>query len=63
MIFQVATKGLSSIVSGDKASFAWNYTPKEQEKGRAQEQQHTEFVYAFNNYKSTDYDARTYGRN
>ncbi|MDY3351668.1 membrane protein insertase YidC [Riemerella anatipestifer] len=57
--FQVATKGLSSIVSGDKASFVWNYTPKEQEKGRAQEQQHTEFVYAFNNYKSTDYDART----
>ncbi|EFT36059.1 membrane protein insertase YidC [Riemerella anatipestifer] len=57
--FQVATKGLSSIVSGGKASFVWNYTPKEQEKGRAQEQQHTEFVYAFNNYKSTDYDART----
>ncbi|MBT0550135.1 membrane protein insertase YidC [Riemerella anatipestifer] len=57
--FQVATKGLSSIVSGDKASFVWNYTPKEQEKGRAQEQQHTEFFYAFNNYKSTDYDART----
>ncbi|MDY3547656.1 membrane protein insertase YidC [Riemerella anatipestifer] len=57
--FQVATKGLSSVVSGNKASFVWNYTPKEQEKGRAQEQQHTEFVYAFNNYKSTDYDART----
>ncbi|MCW0509330.1 membrane protein insertase YidC [Riemerella anatipestifer] len=57
--FQVATKGLSSIVSGGKASFVWNYTPKEQEKGRAQEQQHTEFFYAFNNYKSTDYDART----
>lgn len=57
--FQVATQGLSQIVSGNKADFLWNYSPREFEKGRAQEQQHTEFVYAFNQYKSTDYDART----
>ncbi len=29
------------------------------EKGRAQEQSHSEFSYAFNNYKDYDYDGRT----
>ncbi len=57
--FQVATQGLSKIVSGDHANFIWNYRPRELEKGRSQEQTHTEFNYAFSNYSKTDYDGRT----
>lgn len=57
--FKVSTQNLGTISGNDTANFAWEYSPKEAEKGRDQEQQHTEFVYAFDNYKSTDYDART----
>ncbi|MGX9984969.1 membrane protein insertase YidC [Soonwooa purpurea] len=57
--FKVRTKGLSTITADTKATFKWNYNVRELEKGRAQEQTHTEFVYAFNNYKDYDYDART----
>ncbi|CAI9683768.1 membrane protein insertase YidC [Elizabethkingia anophelis] len=56
--FKVRTQGLSQLVSDNKAEFVWNYNVREAEKGRAQEQTHTEFVYAFNNYKSYDYDSR-----
>ncbi|OPB93269.1 membrane protein insertase YidC [Elizabethkingia ursingii] len=56
--FKVRTKGLSQLVSDNKADFVWNYNVREAEKGRSQEQTHTEFVYAFNNYKSYDYDSR-----
>ncbi|NAW51942.1 membrane protein insertase YidC [Elizabethkingia argentiflava] len=56
--FKVRTQGLTSLVSDNKADFVWNYNVREIEKGRSQEQTHTEFVYAFNNYKSYDYDSR-----
>lgn len=56
--FKVRTQGLSQLVSDNKADFVWNYNVREAEKGRSQEQTHTEFVYAFNNYKSYDYDSR-----
>ncbi|AQX03871.1 preprotein translocase YidC [Elizabethkingia meningoseptica] len=56
--FKVRTQGLSQVVSDNKADFVWNYNVREAEKGRSQEQTHTEFVYAFNNYKSYDYDSR-----
>lgn len=56
--FKVRTQGLSQLVSDNKAEFVWNYNVREAEKGRSQEQTHTEFVYAFNNYKSYDYDSR-----
>ena len=57
--FNVKTHGLSQIVSDNKADFIWDYSVRAMEKGRAQEQTHSEFSYAFNNYKSYDYDART----
>lgn len=57
--FKVRTKGLPTITADTNATFKWNYNVRELEKGRAQEQTHTEFVYAFNNYKDYDYDART----
>ncbi|WP_407482850.1 membrane protein insertase YidC [Elizabethkingia meningoseptica] len=56
--FKVRTQGLAQVVSDNKADFVWNYNVREAEKGRSQEQTHTEFVYAFNNYKSYDYDSR-----
>lgn len=57
--FQVKTQGLSQLVTDGKANFAWDYTVKNVEKGWSQEQTHTEFSYAFNNYKDYDYDGRT----
>lgn len=57
--FKVRTQGLANVTSDNKATFKWNYNVRESEKGRAQEQTHTEFVYAFNNYKNYDYDARS----
>jgi len=56
--FKVRTQGLSQVISTSKADFIWNYKVREIEKGRSQEQTHTEFVYSFNNYKNYDYDAR-----
>ena len=56
--FKVRTQGLSQVVADNKADFIWNYSVREMEKGRSQEQTHTEFVYAFNNYKSYDYDGK-----
>ena len=55
----VKTQGLSQLVSDQKADFVWDYNVREMEKGRSQEQTHTEFNYTFNNYKSFDYDGRT----
>ena len=57
--FQVKTQGLASIVNDGKANFVWNYNVRGAEKGRSQEETHTEFSYAFNNYKDYDYDARS----
>ncbi|MBW8524500.1 membrane protein insertase YidC [Chryseobacterium chendengshani] len=57
--FKVRTQGLSKITSDTKADFLWNYSVRNLEKGRAQEQSHSEFSYAFNNYKDYDYDGRT----
>lgn len=57
--FNVKTQGLSAIVSDQKALFVWDYNVRGMEKGRSQEQTHTEFNYAFENYKSFDYDGRT----
>lgn len=57
--FQVKTQGLATLVNDGKAEFIWDYTVKGAEKGRSQEETHTEFAYAFNNYKDYDYDART----
>lgn len=57
--FNVKTQGLSSLVADNKANFVWDYSVREMEKGRAQEQTHTEFVYAFDDYGSYDYDARS----
>ena len=57
--FQVKTQGLASIVNDGKANFIWNYNVRGAEKGRSQEETHTEFSYAFNNYKDYDYDARS----
>ncbi|MGB4446655.1 MAG: membrane protein insertase YidC [Cloacibacterium sp.] len=54
--FNVKTQGLSSIVTEEKADFHWNYTVRGMEKGRSQEQTHSEFNYAFDNYGSIDYD-------
>lgn len=54
--FNVKTQGLSSIVTDEKADFHWNYTVRGMEKGRSQEQTHSEFNYSFDNYGSTDYD-------
>ncbi|MEC5157694.1 membrane protein insertase YidC [Chryseobacterium sp. MP_3.2] len=57
--FDVKTQGLGQIISDQKANFIWDYTVREMEKGRSQEQTHTEFNYAFDNYSSFDYDGRT----
>ncbi len=57
--FKVKTQGLSQVIGNGPASFVWNYNVRNVEKGRAQEQSHSEFSYAFNNYKSYDYDGRT----
>ncbi|WP_447951467.1 membrane protein insertase YidC [Chryseobacterium koreense] len=57
--FNVKTQGLSQLIQDQKANFVWDYNVREQEKGRSQEQTHSEFNYTFNNYKSFDYDGRT----
>ncbi|AZB23471.1 membrane protein insertase YidC [Chryseobacterium bernardetii] len=57
--FKVRTQGLSAVTSDNKADFIWDYNVRNLEKGRAQEQSHSEFSYAFNNYKDYDYDGRT----
>ena len=57
--FNVKTQGLSQLVSDSKAEFVWDFTARQQEKGRSQEQTHTEFNYTFDNYSSFDYDGRT----
>lgn len=57
--FNVKTQGLANLVSDQKANFLWDYNVREMEKGRSQEQTHTEFNYAFEDYKSFDYDGRT----
>ena len=57
--FQVKSQGLSQITSDAKADFKWDYMVKNTEKGRTQEQGHSEFSYAFDNYKAYDYDGRT----
>ena len=57
--FQVKTQGLATLVNDGKANFVWDYSVRSAEKGRSQEETHTEFAYAFNNYKDYDYDART----
>jgi len=57
--FKVRTQGLAKITSDTKADFIWDYQVRNLEKGRAQEQSHSEFSYAFNNYEDYDYDGRT----
>ena len=57
--FKVKTQGLSQIVGDNKAEFAWDYNVRKLEKGRSQEQTHSEFSYAFDNYKGYDYDGRS----
>lgn len=57
--FKIRTQGLSQVTSDSKANFVWDYNVRKLEKGRAQEQTHSEFSYAFNNYKDYDYDGRT----
>src|SRR5690606_1807136 len=57
--FKVRTQGLAQVTSDTKADFIWDYSVRNLEKGRTQEQSHSEFSYAFNNYKDYDYDART----
>lgn len=57
--FQVKTQGLATLVNDGKANFVWDYSVRGAEKGRSQEETHTEFAYSFNNYKDYDYDART----
>lgn len=54
--FRVKTQGLSSVVTDGNANFNWNYAVRGMEKGRSQEQTHSEFNYAFQNYQNTDYD-------
>ncbi|WP_226063297.1 membrane protein insertase YidC [Kaistella polysaccharea] len=57
--FNVKTQGLSQLVADSNAEFVWDYTARQHEKGRSQEQTHTEFNYAFDNYSNFDYDGRT----
>ena len=57
--FKVKSQGLAQITSDAKASFIWDYQVRNLEKGRSQEQAHSEFAYAFDNYSAYDYDART----
>ena len=54
--FNVKTQGLANLITDDKVDFNWKYSVRGMEKGRSQEQTHSEFNYAFNNYKSSDYD-------
>lgn len=56
--FNVRSQGLSRVTAGNDADFTWDYSVRNLEKGRAQEQTHSEFSYAFNGYKDYDYDAR-----
>ncbi|QOW11391.1 membrane protein insertase YidC [Kaistella flava (ex Peng et al. 2021)] len=57
--FNVKTQNLAQLVSDNKAEFVWDLSARQMEKGRSQEQTHTEFNYTFNDYKSFDYDGRT----
>lgn len=57
--FQVKSQGLSHITADETVNFIWDYKVKNLEKGRSQEESHSEFSYAFNDYKDYDYDART----
>lgn len=57
--FKVKSQGFSQVTNDGKANFVWDYSVRNLEKGRSQEQTHSEFGYAFNNYKDYDYDART----
>lgn len=57
--FKVRTQGLAKVTSDTKADFLWNYSVRNLEKGRAQEQTHSEFSYVFDNYKKYEYDGRT----
>jgi YidC/Oxa1 family membrane protein insertase len=57
--FKVKSEGLAQISSENNADFIWDYNVRNLEKGRSQEQTHSEFSYTFNNYKSYDYDTRT----
>ena len=54
--FNVKTQGLANVITDGKADFNWKYSVRGMEKGRSQEQTHSEFNYAFGNYKSSDYD-------
>ena len=54
--FNVKTQGLANVITDGKADFNWKYSVRGMEKGRSQEQTHSEFNYAFENYKSSDYD-------
>ncbi|WP_394265055.1 membrane protein insertase YidC [Bergeyella zoohelcum] len=57
--FQVRSQGLSAVIKDQKANFNWDYSVRTLEKGRSQEQAHTEFVYTFDNYSEYDWDQRT----
>ncbi len=57
--FQVRTTGLNKLGAPSEGEFLWDYSVINVEKGRSQEQAHTEFSYAFNDYKDYDYDARS----
>ncbi len=57
--FKIRTTGLAQITGDNKADFIWDYNVRNLEKGRSQEQTHSEFSYTFNNYKDYDYDGRT----
>ena len=57
--FKVRTSGLGQVSSSSAAEFKWDYKVRAVEKGRSQEQTHSEFSYAFDNYSSYDYDGRT----
>lgn len=48
---------VTDIAPNTPAQFAWNFQPRQMEKGRNQEQSHSEFVYSLDNYSSYDYDA------
>lgn len=57
--FQVKSQGLSHLTNEDIVSFVWDYKVRNLEKGRSQEESHSEFSYTFNSYKDYDYDGRT----
>lgn len=57
--FKVNSKGLSQVTADNHTEFSWDYQVRGLEKGRAQEEQHTEFGYAFDNYSGYDYDGRS----